>query len=165
MPSRHAGKAILKGDLQRMRGLLMLQRKLTSGLSNDLLAKEFNTSRSTIERTLRWVKNTGLINHFEDQILEKLVPQAMSAIEHALKENNAQVALEIFKGTGILKKPREAASPVQEQNDSDDLELYIQRKQELAQLSVKEAPQLGPAIIDGVTNESLLEMPAEEIVS
>lgn len=98
------------------------------GKSYKDIAAEFNVSEDTVERTLNYAKRAGLVAQFEDQILEELVPAAIENFKTAMQNGDTQVALEVFKGTGLLLRPQERAKPTIADGDGDeDLEVYIRR--------------------------------------
>lgn len=98
------------------------------GQSYKNIATEFNVSEDTVERTLNYAKRAGLVAQFEDQILEELVPAAIENFKTAMQNGDTQVALEVFKGTGLLLRPQERAKPAIADSDGDeDLEVYIRR--------------------------------------
>lgn len=123
-------KATLRGALRRVRALAMLKAKLTSNLSNKLVAQQFNVSKKTLERNLNFALREGLLESYEDQLLKDLVPEALSAAKRAMQEGDATVAMEILKGAGILKKPIDK-NRSSEGGEGDSLEIYLRRKREL----------------------------------
>lgn len=122
--NRRAGKLIDK-DFQRLRSLMILEHKVKNNSTYAELGKEFNVSEDTVRRSLTFAKRAGLIVKYEDRILEELVPAAIIAIRAALEDGDAQVALEIFKGTvpGFSKTPKTVAT----NDSSSDLSRYIEQ--------------------------------------
>lgn len=114
--------AIIAEDVRRYRALLMLQEKVMGKRNADVAAK-FNVSLLTVERELKWGREKGVLQNHIDKVMTELVPKAMSAIQVALENNDANVALEILKGMNILKKPSSAAPPPPE--DTESLEYYM----------------------------------------
>lgn len=117
-------KARMGGEFAKLRGLAMLKEKITKGISDRKVAKAFNVSLSTVQRSLQMVVNKGLLETYQDQLLAFLVPGAMRAVKKALEDGDAQVALEILKGSGILTKTRDA-NHVNPANEGESLEAYI----------------------------------------
>jgi hypothetical protein len=123
------GLATLRGPLRRARALAMLRAKLTMNLSDDKVAAHFGVSPSTVARTTKIAIREGLLQQYEDELLNDLVPTAMKAAKDALENGDTQVALEILKGSGVLKKQIDRNKSVGE-NDGDSLEAYIRIKRD-----------------------------------
>lgn len=118
--------------LQRARATKMLEAKVMTGRSNKQLAKDFGVSAGTVGKALSLAKQGEIIMGFEDKLLNELLPLAHDAITHALQEGNAKVALEIFKGTNILRK--NAPLTATQAQQQDDLTAYIATKRHHALL-------------------------------
>lgn len=112
--------------LRRARALMIIKGRIHSQ-SNKSLAKEFNVSEATIATEIDWAKRKGLVASFEDQVLESLVPEAINVFKNALANNDTQAALEVLKGTGILRKPSDKSSYVQPVQEEESLEIHIKR--------------------------------------
>lgn len=95
------------------------------GASNSDIAQEFKVSKDTVERSLSFAKRAGLVTQFEDQILQDLVPEAIKAFKKAMENGDTTVALEVFKGTGLLLRPSEKV--VAPKSDEGDLASYIKQ--------------------------------------
>lgn len=121
--------------LYRLRALKMIELRL-KGISLVAIGKEFGVSDQTVARSLKWAETNGLIESFEDQILNELVPAAMKTLKEAMVDGkNADVALEVFKGIGLFKKHSDKtvqANP----GGEESLESYLSRKRESAGPSV-----------------------------
>lgn len=117
--------------LYRLRALKMIELRL-KGISLVAIGKEFGVSDQTVARSLKWAETNGLIESFEDQILNELVPAAMKTLKEAMVDGkNADVALEVFKGIGLFKKHSDKtvqANP----GGEESLESYLSRKRESA---------------------------------
>jgi len=111
----------------------MIEGKAFHGKTNAELAKDFNVSLATVERTLSWAARADLFSTYEDKIVTELLPLAHDAISAALAEGNAKIAVQVLKGIGLLRTGGQATSKVQAQSD-DDLASYIAKKRDLAQL-------------------------------
>lgn len=142
--------ALQDKKLQRARATKMLEAKVMTGQSNTALAKQFGVSPTTVTRALSLAKQGEIIMGFEDKLLNELLPLAHDAITHALQEGNAKVALEIFKGTNILRKnvPLTATQAQQQ----DDLSAYIATKRHHALLEDR--------TVDGTLVPDLPALPA-----
>lgn len=116
-----------KGQLRQLRCLAILRRKIMGGVTNRDLAKEFNVSIATIEVSLKAALQAGLVEKFELELLNDLVPTAIKAAKKAMDEGNADVVLEILKGAGILKKQTDKPRSPQE-GEGEDLDIYIRSR-------------------------------------
>lgn len=114
---------LVNKKLQKARAMKILEKKIMEGKTNVQLAEDFNVSPPTIARALSLAAKGDIVISFEDRLLKDLLPLAHATLYNALLDNNAKVALEIFKGTNILK--RQHAQTPAEQQDSDDLAAYI----------------------------------------
>lgn len=136
--------AVIQGELAQMRALMMLQQKLT-GRTHESIAAEFGCSKDTVKRQLRLAVTSDLIQKFEDELLKDLVPEAMRAVKVAMTNGNANVAVEILKGSGVLK--RQVEKPSGGAESGDDLEIYIRSKRTKAEsprLPTKHSAPLPP---------------------
>lgn len=98
-------------------------------MSNTQVAKEFHVSTKTIEREIDWAKRQGLVATYEDQILNELVPEAIGAFRKALANGDAQVALEVLKGTGLLRKQSDKSMITPPpQVEEETLEVYTMKR-------------------------------------
>jgi hypothetical protein len=144
----------LSGDARDVRDLAILKTKITTGMDNETLAQQFNVSTKTVERAMSTAaEKHDLLAKFEAQLLDELVPEAVRAVKVALKNDNANVALEILKGAGILKKQRDM-NRISEGGEGDSLELYIKAKRTKPHTP---APQGQPA--DPAPGASPLQLP------
>lgn len=128
--------------LYRLRALKMIELRL-KGISLVAIGKEFGVSDQTVARSLKWAETNGLIESFEDQILNELVPAAMKTLREAMVDGkNADVALEVFKGIGLFKKHTDKT--VTKPGADEDLESYLRSKRQVAGQSVQSAGALPP---------------------
>lgn len=112
----------------------MVEGKVMRNMTNPQLAKEFNCSVDTVERTLTWAKRADIFATYEDKIVQELIPLAHSAIRDALADGNAKIAVEVFKGLNLLRTgPAAVGSPARAAED--DLAAYIATKRDKAQLA------------------------------
>lgn len=136
------GTSKLGDKMRKIRALMITKRKLTSGLSDKLIAKEFGVSPDTINRAIRYALKENLVQDLEDQLLADLAPLAIKNLTASLKRTEdpttAAVALKIFEGLGVLKKPRVDKASASEGGAGDELEYF----------RVKRGPA-GPASPDG----------------
>jgi hypothetical protein len=117
-----------ESPLYRLRALQMIQLRLR-GKSLVAIGKEFGVSEQTVRRSLNWAERTGLVESFEDQILQELVPEAMKTIKAAIQGNNVDAALEVFKGVGLLKKHSDKTVTPGAAENLDD---YLRNKRAIA---------------------------------
>ena len=108
---------------QKARALKMLEAKILKGQTHQQIAQDFGVAPSTVAKAMSLAKKGDLIIAFEDRLHQELLPLAYQAITASLQDGNAKVALEIFKGTNILKKTPTVSR--QQQQDADDLAAYI----------------------------------------
>lgn len=108
---------------QQARAMKMLESKIMGGKSNNEIAKDFNVGIDVVKKAMSLAKKGDLIISFEDKLMNELLPLAHEALKGALYDGDAKVALEIFKGTNILKKAPVATKT--QQQDADDLSTYI----------------------------------------
>jgi len=108
---------------QKARAFKMLEAKIMQGKTHDEIAQNFGVAKSTVAKAMSLAKKGDLLISFEDKLHNELLPLAHDALVGALTEGNAKVALEIFKGTNILKKTPVVTKT--QQQDADDLAAYI----------------------------------------
>ena len=125
--------AVTEPKFKRLRAMKMVEGKVMRNMTNTQLAKEFNCSVDTVERTLTWAKRADIFATYEDKIVQELIPLAHSAIRDALADGNAKIAVEVFKGLNLLRTGPAAQGSIQQAKD-DDLAAYIANKRDKAQL-------------------------------
>jgi AraC-like DNA-binding protein len=153
------GYSVTNSPFSKLRSLQILKRKLTSGLSDKMIAQEFGVHPDTIARSLKRTLKADMIQKFEDELFEGLVPQALLTAKAAMLDGNATVALEILKGAGVLKK--QVDSHLTPANTEDDLEIYIQRKRHRELNQADKASRLPPGRVALLTSGSPEETPEE----
>ncbi len=108
--------AVFDPQIKRLRFLKMLDMKIR-GKGNKAIARAFNLSEKTVDRTLTWGKRADLITEEEDHILEKMLPLSRLALEKALQGDDvelaAKIGLEMYKGSGVLSKNKAKSAPGQ----------------------------------------------------
>lgn len=147
------------GKVKDLRDLSLLQTKITTGMTNDQLAAQFGISERSVARGLKSAADRAdLIAKFEDELLADLVPEAVKAVKEACKNGNANVALEILKGAGILKKPRDM-NRTAEGGEGDSLELFLKLKK---QRTNPQPPPAGQPVVQADPPSSVprYELPA-----
>ena len=123
------GNAILRDpQLRKLRAIKMLEYKVNNAATNVEIAKAFNVSYDTVERTLSWAKKAQILVELEDKALQELLPAAHEAVKRLLEDTEnpvaaAQVALELMKGfmPSMGKKKSDASGG----GSSDELSRYI----------------------------------------
>ena len=122
------GKLFSKSE-KTLRAKAMLKKRITENKSVAQIADEFNVSKRTVERALSFAQRAELLVAEEDQVLEMLVPKARQALITALNsddiEVSSRVALEIYKGAGVLRRGNGAVKSPAEVGD--ELSKYIER--------------------------------------
>jgi hypothetical protein len=123
---------IVHDNLARLRALKILDDKM-SGMTNVDIAKKYGIHHITVAKALRRAVNDEILQDALDQITAKIVPRAVRAVEIAVGSSDeklaAKVALEVLKGTNVLKRQGAPEPEINEISDStpDSLELYIKK--------------------------------------
>lgn len=104
----------------------MIERRL-SGTSLKAIGAEFNIQVVHVMNELQWAERQGIVQGFEDQILSELVPASMTALKSAIEAGNTELALEIFKGTGLLRKQADRSPTQPTQVIEESLEVHVKR--------------------------------------
>jgi len=123
------GQAIIsKGQesFKRAKAMAMVTERI-HGSTYKAIAAKFKCSIDTVKRMLDWADENGLVEKYEEQILQDLVPLAIQAYKDALVKGDTFVAKDVLSGMGITKKPRDAHQPKQQDEDLD-LEIYLRKK-------------------------------------
>ncbi len=111
--------------LRRLRAKQFLDMR-AKGATLEECAKHFNVHVRTITRMLKFAQQQDLMREMEDQIVEDILPLAAKSIKRALEnEENGMVALELFKGRGLLTKQVAQPKQMQQAVDDEDLSSYI----------------------------------------
>jgi hypothetical protein len=116
------GAGIAKGaHLTRNEGVVRIQalammRELAGGKSLADVAVKFNTSAAIVRSRMNYAQRAGLFTHHEDVILRGMVPLAEDVLIERLMLGDKEVALEVYKGTGLFRKPGTRA-PAATEND------------------------------------------------
>lgn len=110
----------------------MLEARIMQGKTQADIAKDFGVSERTVTKAMSLAAKGDLLISFEDKLMNELLPLAHTALVGALHEGNAKVALEIFKGTNLLKKNAPLTGTQMQQQD--DLSAYIATKRHHALL-------------------------------
>ena len=112
-------------DLRRVRALAMMQRRMANISLSDI-AQEFNVKAITVSNELAWAKKQGLIENYQQQLLNELVPEAIKTVKVAIADGNVKAAIEVLKGTGLLSaKPME--QPTAPDGGAESLEIYVRK--------------------------------------
>lgn len=108
----------------------MVESKITKGSTNEDLAEEFGVSRRSVEKALSLAAKADLIVSFEDKLVKELLPLAHETAILALKgeapQGSGKIAMEILKGTQILRPSQPRST--QQAADDDELSKYIAKK-------------------------------------
>ena len=123
----------LRDPKQRQaRALKMLEMKMMAGKTDAEVAKAFGVNPATVQKAMSLARKGDLVVSFEDKLMNELLPLAHEAMKTALTDGNAKIALEVFKGAGIIR-PHTGATQPQLRADQD-LAAYITRKRHHALL-------------------------------
>jgi hypothetical protein len=110
------GSTLVRSDgVKRIQALAMM-RELAGGKSLAETAVKFNTSQNVVRARLNYAQRAGLFTHHEDVILRGMVPLAEDVLIEKLLLGDKEVALEVYKGTGLFRKPGTRA-PAATEND------------------------------------------------
>lgn len=132
--------------LKRIRAMAILKDRI-NGMSLQEVADKYRVGLVTVQRTLSWAKRASLLVEVEDMVLQDFVPEAATVLLQTIRAKTqppvkdgdpvapfvplptpeaVRVALEVWKGTGVLRKPG-SKSPSNPVGDSgDDLAKHIQ---------------------------------------
>lgn len=121
-----AGSKMRDPDIRRLRALAMLHRRMAN-ISRAAIAEEFNVLPATVDKEMDWAKKQGLIQNYENQILNDLVPDAIKTVKAAVADGNVKAALEVLKGTGLLTTRPAAPQPSTPDGGAESLEIYVRK--------------------------------------
>lgn len=134
---------IVNKDLQKIQALMMLQMRLGSNMSYKEIAQAMNVHPETVERRMIFAEKAGLFLDLEKEIITKIVPKAMKAIETALEDGDSETALEILKSVGVL---RDRKAPKTAKEEADDNELFETITGLREQRAIEEATVVGELV-------------------
>jgi len=134
-------------------------------MNNAEIAKEIGIALVTVGRRLAFANKAKLFATYEQQIFDELIPAAMKAIKTALDDGDAETALEMLKGMGIMKDPKTAKSAV-EIEDENELQNYLSnaRVEKLNERNTIDADTSGLAGLIELTAEANPEIEAEPLL-
>lgn len=112
-------------ELKKVRALTIINKIANEGKTHGQVAKEMGISTDTVARTLAWARTAQIFVEFEQRLYNELLPLAHAAVKGALEDGDAQIGLEILKGTQVLKKP--GAQGQRAQQEEDDFYAEIAR--------------------------------------
>lgn len=101
MPSDRNWAYTRDPQIKKLRAIAMVRDKVM-GFNKQELAEKYRVSETTVERTLTYARRANIIVEEMDNILQDMVPLARGVLIDALKDGDRSVALEVFKGTGLL---------------------------------------------------------------
>lgn len=143
-PEKEKRKYVASDIVKRLQGVAMMRDIATKGMKVSEVARKYGVSPDTVARRLSYADRAGLFTKHEDTILEGMVPLSEKIILKHLQqqvekqergeEGDIQTALDIYKGTGLFRKPGTRA-PAADQGDGDEsLAAHIQKLRERAAL-------------------------------
>lgn len=112
-------------ELKKVRAMTIIDKIANQGKTHGQVAKEMGISTDTVARTLAWARTAQIFVEFEQRLFNELLPLAHSAVKGALEDGDAQIGLEILKGTQVLKKP--GAQGQRAQQEEEDFYAEIAR--------------------------------------
>ena len=124
-------------NLRRIRATKVVNMRV-SGHRLGQIAEELNISIDTVERDIKYAEKANLFLDLEQKLLHQLAPKAITAIETALEDGDAETAIEVLKSLGIMKDSKAPKTQV-EANQSDDLARAIEEARERRQLNAETA--------------------------
>jgi hypothetical protein len=83
-------------QLYEARAMQILSLKVQHGYTHKQIAAQMNISVDTVERSLTWAARQGLTKQYENAIIERLVPKAVSIYEQQLDKGDPFVAKDII---------------------------------------------------------------------
>ena len=110
-----------------LQGTMMLQRKLL-GTTIEEIAREFRTTQGIVRSRLTEARESGVLIQAQLLLLEKLLPAAIGAYQHALTDEHGDAELrlkaakDILFGTQALETKSKAT--VVHETQPDTLEAY-----------------------------------------
>lgn len=117
----------IKDEAMRKVRVKVWIKERVNGLTIDQIAEKYNVHPMTVRRNLSWAKQMDIFMELEDKMMDELMPMAHESLKRALvNEEDGQVALELYKGKNLLKKPGQKITVDQGQT-GDDLASYISR--------------------------------------
>lgn len=112
-------------ELKKVRAMTIIDKIANQGKTHGQVAKEMGISTDTVARTLQWARQAQIFVEFEQRLFNELLPLAHNAVKGALEDGDAQIGLEILKGTQVLKKP--GAQGQRAQQEEEDFYAEIAR--------------------------------------
>jgi hypothetical protein len=121
---------------KRIQALAFMRFMTTTGADAKQTAAHFGTKPSIVRARLSYAQRAGLFTQHEDVILSGMVPMAENVLVSVLHpdslvdpELKVKVALEVYKGTGLFRKPGVQAPATAERGGKkgDTLEEHIAR--------------------------------------
>lgn len=109
-------------EIQRLRAMEMLQMNV-SGMNQQEIAEKFGCHRDTVKRSLEYAVREGLTQRYENQLIQRLVPAALSVIETAITDKkDVKAALHIIDK---MVKLGERFSVREVKDNEFDLDAYV----------------------------------------
>lgn len=143
-------------DLQRLQAMMMIHMKV-HGMGNNEIAQELNIHKDTVERRLAFARKADLFVEYESQLIEKLIPKAIKAIETALEDGDAETGLEILKALNVIRDTKAPKTPEQTNADNDLMKAIQEARENRVKLEGTvegEIRELGRTNLAGLLQES-----------
>lgn len=136
-----AAEIVKINPMMKARALLIMQKQVMEGKTQTEIARELNIHPETVKRTLQRARQANVFVEYEDRLFDELLPLAHEAVKTALADGDAQIGLEILKGTNVLKK--QGAQGQAAQQEEDDLYAAIRQAREQGLIDVTPADGVG----------------------
>lgn len=110
-------RAITPG-MKRIRAFQILHKTMVEGKTKQQAADELGLNIRTVNNNMRWAEQANVFVEYEQRLYTELLPLAHRTLVEALQDGDAQVALEVMKGTNVLKKPGSTSAVAQVDEDN-----------------------------------------------
>jgi hypothetical protein len=127
-------------DLQKLQAMMMIQMKLGKNMSNVQIAKEMGVHYETVASRMKLAEEAGLFLDMKNEMISRILPKAMKAVDTALEDGDSETGLEILRAFGIVRDPRVQKTSQEVQEDTALQEAINE---------VREQRALDSATIDG----------------
>jgi hypothetical protein len=111
-------------EMYRLRAMAMVEMRVANHTIKDI-AKAFGCSPTTVMSSLDYARNEGLTKHFEQQIISRLVPEAIRVYKKRLAADDPKIAMDVIDK---LVKLGDRFNQNQQFREEQDLKGYIHAK-------------------------------------
>lgn len=130
------GQSMVRNEgVKKIQAVALIREMAVNGGNLTAAAKKFNLSTATVRSRLSYAQRAGLFVQHEDTLLTGIVPRAEQALLGFLEptvidgmvlpysKEQATVAVQVFKGVGLFRKPGTTAPATAEVSGSKGLTL------------------------------------------